>query len=1009
MKIGKLTIRNVASIASADIDFENGALKDAPLFLICGETGAGKTTILDCITLALYGKTPRYNDRRANREREIGGYAYNDARQLVRRGALSASAKLELTGNDGRRYEAEWSVGAFERGPNKGTLKKDEWRWRDCSEGGQTWVKVGDCEEIALRAVGLGFDQFCRTTLLAQGKFTEFLLGKESAKADILEKLTDTTRYSELGRKIAEKYTSIDREYNDLQREIGRMEGLGEHRAEVEARIRELDGIIGKLGEKSAAATARHLWLKRKYELLESTDAVRSNLVKAFARLKSLEGKTAGDVETAKAKLGEVVRFLEANADKEPMYANVGVILARLGDVRNARIKKAEAEGNLAECQRAAPGLAQNVFTAKVALESAENSVKSAENEVAAESQRLAAMGRDEVQNAKGEADRLCGTLSGLRDSIKVIESLRADIDDMSRAVEGKRNELAQKEAALSGLKGALDSALAVREKAKLSRDEQRKLVEDGIEKLAADLNVGDVCPICGNRIAHLQPAGHFQALFKSLDEACRVAERDAEEKSSMYSEALVSIKELGATIAAETEQVRSDNEKISRMSAEIVETAKGNGVEDCTPNGLEAAIVACEARMAELGSKLEGIGIQEKKVNDLQNGLRQLEKAKESRRNSVDLAERALSEIKTRIDVLESSIKAEGEQAKAKLDDATAMVPIDGWIDAWENDRERVENELRDESRNYMEMKLKQPRLEAELASVSQFGRGISECIANATARMPDLAKVQAVDEPAESTAEVEGLVGRLVEREGDLEKHSGNRPEGIEETDTVEGLGEIAASFKEEVDKANYERGRCQQQIEDDDKLAGERKAKGELAEKKRLERDEWRPIYDCYGDNEGNRVRQEIQSYVLTNVLVKANHYLGQLSDRYTLSCEGLTLSVLDSFEGGAVRPVNTLSGGEQFIVSLALALGLAGMNETGLSVDMLLIDEGFGTLSGGHLNAAIEALERLNSLTGTRKVGVISHVERLRERIKTHIRVSRTGHDPSTVEVVRNASV
>ena len=73
-------------------------------------------------------------------------------------------------------------------------------------------------------------------------------------------------------------------------------------------------------------------------------------------------------------------------------------------------------------------------------------------------------------------------------------------------------------------------------------------------------------------------------------------------------------------------------------------------------------------------------------------------------------------------------------------------------------------------------------------------------------------------------------------------------------------------------------------------------------------------------------------------------------GQLSDRYELSCEGLTLSVLDGFEGGAARPVNTLSGGEQFLVSLALALGLAGLSDTGLGVDMLLIDEGFGTLNG-----------------------------------------------------------
>ena len=240
-------------------------------------------------------------------------------------------------------------------------------------------------------------------------------------------------------------------------------------------------------------------------------------------------------------------------------------------------------------------------------------------------------------------------------------------------------------------------------------------------------------------------------------------------------------------------------------------------------------------------------------------------------------------------------------------------------------------------------------------------------------------------------------------------MERHLAARPEGLADADTEQALAERVASLKAEEDEAIDERGRCQQQIHDDDRRAAERRQMREKAAGLKAERDEWIPIYSHFGDSDGKKIRREMQSYVLANVLVKANYYLRQLSNRYELSCEGLTLSVNDAFEAGAARPVNTLSGGEQFLVSLALALGLAGMSDTGLGVDMLLIDEGFGTLSGEHLNSAIEALERLNALAGSRKVGVISHVERLRERIRTHVEVTRSGQGPSEVRVVANSPV
>ena len=133
--------------------------------------------------------------------------------------------------------------------------------------------------------------------------------------------------------------------------------------------------------------------------------------------------------------------------------------------------------------------------------------------------------------------------------------------------------------------------------------------------------------------------------------------------------------------------------------------------------------------------------------------------------------------------------------------------------------------------------------------------------------------------------------------------------------------------------------------------------------------------------------------------------ANTYLGHLSGRYVLDNQSgsLTITVRDMYQGGAERSVNTLSGGESFLVSLALALGLSSLAANTLQVSTLFIDEGFGTLSAECLNTVMEALENLHQMGG-KKVGIISHVEALRERIPVKIQLTRQGNSSSRVSIV-----
>ena len=165
-----------------------------------------------------------------------------------------------------------------------------------------------------------------------------------------------------------------------------------------------------------------------------------------------------------------------------------------------------------------------------------------------------------------------------------------------------------------------------------------------------------------------------------------------------------------------------------------------------------------------------------------------------------------------------------------------------------------------------------------------------------------------------------------------------------------------------------------------------------------------DKWNKLSDLIGSQDGKKFRRIAQEYTLDILLVHANHHLEFLSKRYTLSRipDTLALQILDRDMGDEIRTVFSLSGGESFLVSLALALGLASLSSDKMQVESLFIDEGFGSLDPETLDMAMDALDRLHSQG--RKVGVISHVQEMKERITTQIQVEKLSSGRSKVIVV-----
>jgi exonuclease SbcC len=224
MKILKIAGRNLASLAGEfAVDFESEPLASAGLFAISGPTGAGKSTLLDALCLALYGTTPRLpkSARGGSALPDAGGEAVStfDPRNLLRRGATEAYAEVDFVGNDDQRYRARWSV-RRSRNKAQGLLQASNMtlhRLPDLSALGGTKTEVA--EEIAKR-IGLSFDQFTRSVLLAQNEFSAFLKTDENERGELLETLTGSTIYSEISRRAHERYKGEQEAMRHLTRKL---------------------------------------------------------------------------------------------------------------------------------------------------------------------------------------------------------------------------------------------------------------------------------------------------------------------------------------------------------------------------------------------------------------------------------------------------------------------------------------------------------------------------------------------------------------------------------------------------------------------------------------------------------------------------------------------------------------------------------------------------------------------------------------------------------------------
>ncbi len=346
MRILAIRGENLASLGQPfTLDFETEPLVGTGLFAITGDTGSGKSTILDALCLALYGRYPRFAEQQSDTSPDPGGKVrILDGSTILRRGAGKGHAEADFLGNDGQRYRARWDA-RRSRDKADGPIQEAKRTLLAIHSGNLVKVATSKTEvqEAVYARTGLTFEQFCRTALLAQGEFDSFLLAPERERGDLLEKITGTEIYGRISQRVREGTKALEAEVVELERQLtglgllapserDRLEAdLTAVRAQLTARSVEAEVLQGRLGRLDAllAALRRLADAEHTMRAAQQEEGAASHLRAELAELDAVETLRGTWMRAAASRsaLPNAVRNL-ATAQGETQLADADVMRA---------------------------------------------------------------------------------------------------------------------------------------------------------------------------------------------------------------------------------------------------------------------------------------------------------------------------------------------------------------------------------------------------------------------------------------------------------------------------------------------------------------------------------------------------------------------------------------------------------------------------------------------------------------------------------------------------------
>lgn len=961
MKILRLKIENLASIAEADIDFGAGQLGGESIFLICGDTGAGKTTLLDAITIALYDEVSRYSIAANERflfDEANGDMAVGNVLNVVRRGSVFASSEVTFRADDGILYKAVWAVARAHR-KSGGRFQAKTRELHDLTHDRVIASNQKECQMVIPKVVGLSYEQFVKTVMLPQNQFAEFLRASRKEKSEILEMLVGNDIYSDISKRLHEHTLQAKRAKEDAQTRLGTVRLFApEERAAIE-RARDAMAVRRQeLQAQSRNLEAGLQWLRDEVKLRRSMEEARQQCATVDRQIASPETQ-------------ERLRFLRRYDRLADLFPHVEQLQMRRDEVVQCQARRAEAlrvrqetlPALQLECNRLTR-LLTGVRQERAVLEQRRQSTSAAVQE----------MPRPLLQQqlAQQEArDRQ------LMEAMTVLTLMEASMEEEAKA-RAQREQLQLELDRLPARLKELQAAVALRreqfEGVNRLYERQAAAMEDWARRCRALLEPGQPCPVCGSLEHRFQPD---ELLLSLIGQARR--QRDAAhaqwvavqgEEAALrrrQQEAGVLLEQCRRQCSAAVAKVQD----LCRRWAMLIPA-----MAEQVPEGHARLLVCFKEERTRLD--VERIRLQEvlQESTRRETLLRQVEQAYAENLKQETLLTGRLAEADNRRQVVINEQEAADRTLSRQLQ--SAQVEIDRLS-------EYIRMALEKYNRNF--------------SGESDVAVDWDGLIALSSSRQRIAALRFEVETLQQQQAEA---FGRKQQAEAAYEQHGklSARPKLSMEAMQA-AYDELCRQIRQTDDEYYAHLARLKNDDENRVSHAQLVTQVERLSESYAL----WSGLDDLFGSSDGEKFRNIAQSWTLQLLLEQANLLLRQLCPRYELHCRpgSLVILVRDLDDGGAYRVVNGVSGGETFILSLALSLALSQLNDNGLRIESLFIDEGFGSLSDTFLENVLTVLENLQA--GGRQIGIISHVEKLKERIPVHVKVERTDGFTSRVVVGR----